>query len=523
MRNGGIYGRTSTAQQFEEGTSMETQVAACLKLADEIGCVVNEDHTWREQGSGANPYRPGFQEFMRCIDDKVFTDVFVYAPDRAARDPLDLLNFCRRCSSVGVQLHFVVGPQGNDEYADLIRFVTGFASKHEREMIAERTSRGKLATARAGRLPNGVGIGIYGYDYDTLSKTRTVNEAEAAVVRRIYNEKAAGKSVWSIAIGLNKDGIPTKGGNMWHPLGVRRILENSSYYGLDIYGRTRSYMAEDGKRRTVDRPKEEWIEIRDFTPPIISERLFLMAKERLGRPVALNASPQRYLLTGFMSCGTCGTSVTGASRMGKHRQYRCRATFATSVSGATCHESYFKADDVEALVWAEVVRALKNPQVLFRDLQDYLDTGDGNIGEEIARLRKEIRNLRRQEANFAALAKKPDFDIEIVAAQNAPILALRRELEQSLKDLEEQQAHRDEAAEMEMQVIEYCHTIGENINSIKDFDAKRETLAAFGAKVWGTKGAVKIVAFVNPEITTIARTSASLRACRNGSQGRTRA
>ena len=507
MRNGGVYARVSTSQQ-EEGTSIETQVGGCLHLAAQIGCEVEAAHIWREQGSGANPMRPGFQEFMRCIDNKVFTDVFIYAPDRAARDPLDLLNFCRRCSIAGVELHFVVGPQGNDEYTELIRFVAGFAGKQERAMIAERTSRGKLATARAGRMPNGVGIGLYGYDYDAVSKERTINEAEALVVRRIYDEAAAGRSVWSITIGLNADGIPTKGGNKWHPLGVRRILDNSSYFGLDIYRRTRTYMGEDGKRKTVERPKEEWIEIRTFTPPIISERLYLIVKERLGRPIALNATPQPYLLTGFTVCGTCGTPVTGASRMGKSRQYRCRATFATSVSGATCHESYFRADDIEALVWAEVVGALKDPQVLISDLQHFLSTGDGNVGEEIARLRREIRNLRRQEANFAALAKNPNFDIETVAAQNAPVLALRRELQKSLEDLENQQARRDEAAEVEAQIIEYCQTIGENIDSIGDFDHKRETLAAFGVKVWATKRAIKIVAFVNPEITTIARTSA---------------
>ena len=220
MRSGGIYGRVSSVQQQEEGTSIETQVAACRDLANEIGCEVDDAHVWREQGSGANPMRPGFQELMRCVDDNMFTDVFIYAPDRAARDPLDLLNFCRRCSRAGVQLHFVVGPQGNDEYAELIRFVAGFAGKHERAMIAERTTRGKLATARAGRLPIGVGIGIYGYDYDPLTKTRTINEAEANVVRRIYREVASGKSVWSVTKKLNEEGIPTKFGKKWHPLTI---------------------------------------------------------------------------------------------------------------------------------------------------------------------------------------------------------------------------------------------------------------------------------------------------------------
>ena len=514
MRSGAIYGRVSTVQQQEEGTSIETQVAACLDLANKIGCAVDEAHIWREQGSGGNPMRPKFQELMRCIGENVFTDVFIYAPDRAARDPVELLIFCRLCSSADAQLHFVVGPQGNDDYADLIRFVAGFAGKQERAMIAERTARGKLATARAGRLPNGVGIGKYGYDYDPMTKVRTINEAEANVVRRIFREVASGKSVWGVTKKLNEEGIPTKGGKKWHPLSITRILKSATYFGLDYYRRTRTFTNEEGKRKTVERPKEEWIEIRGFTPPIVSERLYLTVEELLGRPSAQKVAPRRpYLLTGFMLCGTCGGSVSGASKMGRARHYRCRATSSTTFTAATCHESYFNADKIEGLVWAEVVRALKNPLVLIRDLQQYLDQGDGNIGEEIARLQREIAHLRRQEANFAALAKNPDFDLEIVAAQNAPVLALRRELQRTLKTLEDQQGLRDEAADVQAQFAEYCQTIAKNIDAVIDFDRRRQTLAAFGVKVWATKRDAKIVAYVSPEVTTIAQTSASLREC----------
>ena len=72
--------------------------------------------------------------------------------------------------------------------------------------------------------------------------------------------------------------------------------------------------------------------------------------------------------------------------MGRFRRYRCRATNKTSVGEQTCHSSYIDADLFESLVWSDVVNALKNPMVLVRDLQRHLDSGEGNIGEEIARL-----------------------------------------------------------------------------------------------------------------------------------------
>ncbi len=168
--------------------------------------------------------------------------------------------------------------------------------------------------------------------------------------------------------------------------------------------------------------------------------------------------------------------------------------FYSTDSGKTSYAAFFSS-------------LLKDPSALVRDLQHHISTGDGNVGDEIANLRRQINDLRRQETNFAALAKNPDFDPEIVAAQNAPIFALRRELEQSLKTLEDLQRSHNEAAGLGKQIIEYCQMISKNIDSIIDFDHKRETFAAFGVKVWATKKSLKIVAHVNPQITTIEQTS----------------
>ena len=514
-RNGAIYGRVSTAQQ-EDGTSLGTQTQECLNLAESINCPVDSRFIWREQGSGADRHRSGLRELQLLIESKAVTDVFVHAPDRIARDPLDLLNFCRICTEAGVQLHFVVGPSGNDEYTELVRFVTGFAGRQERQMIVERTNRGKIATARSGRMPNGVGLGLYGYDYDKLTKERSINEIEANIVRRMFRDVIAAKSLFRIAVELNQEGIPTKSGKKWHPLTIKRILHNTAYHGLNYYGRTKSYM-DGGRRKMVARPPEEWIEIRGFTPPIILESTFIRAQEQMRRPFAVNAAPRIYLLTGFAFCATCGTPLSGASRMGKKRQYRCRATYATAIDPMTCHESYMNADEIEDIVWDEVVRALKNPQALIRDLERHLNSGDGNIGKEMSELTREIARLVRQEANFIAMASDPDsFDKEMVARQSTPVVALLREKRRELEILKLQHARQDDVAAIQDQLVDYCNRIAENIDTIEGPDGKRNTYSAFDVKVWATKNSVKIIAQVNPEeissrnsdVTTIAQTLA---------------
>ncbi|WP_268740643.1 recombinase family protein [Novosphingobium beihaiensis] len=44
---------------------------------------------------------------------------------------------------------------------------------------------------------------------------RTINDAQAEVVRRIFRDYAAGKSAKAIAFALNKEGVPAPSGGDW--------------------------------------------------------------------------------------------------------------------------------------------------------------------------------------------------------------------------------------------------------------------------------------------------------------------
>ncbi len=58
MRVAAIYARVSTPGQQEDGTSLETQVAACLESAQELGDSVSPEYILQEQASGSDTNRP---------------------------------------------------------------------------------------------------------------------------------------------------------------------------------------------------------------------------------------------------------------------------------------------------------------------------------------------------------------------------------------------------------------------------------------------------------------------------------
>ena len=88
---------------------MDTQEAANLKLAAELGYEVDPAYIWREQGSGADQTRPLLAALQRVVVEGKVDAVFIYDTNRLARDPLEVLKFIRQCKEFEVRLHFADG------------------------------------------------------------------------------------------------------------------------------------------------------------------------------------------------------------------------------------------------------------------------------------------------------------------------------------------------------------------------------------------------------------------------------
>ena len=211
----GIYVRTSTVKQGEEGTSLETQEEQARLKAIELGYQVDPQHIWREMESGAYIDRPGLNLMLQAVQNREVDIVIVYDYDRLSRNPLDLLNIQSVFIDAGVSLEFVRGPSDTSPEGQLLTYFMGYAAQRERLQLMERTMRGKEQAAKDGRMPATGGIGLYGYDYDPALRRRVINETEADVVRMVFQWASEGISMYRIACMLNEKRIPTKTGKLW--------------------------------------------------------------------------------------------------------------------------------------------------------------------------------------------------------------------------------------------------------------------------------------------------------------------
>ncbi len=179
--NAGVYSRVSTPGQ-EDGTSLELQEEASVAMALSQHYEVPQEFLWREVWSGADLYRPVFDEVRAAAARGDIDALFLYHPNRLGRDPLHNSLAYAELRATGVDVQFVEGNIEDTPEGRLLLYVQGYASQQERRLLAQRSMDNKTAIAKSGRLPVGSGAGLYGYGYLRETKERVVNEAESAVV-----------------------------------------------------------------------------------------------------------------------------------------------------------------------------------------------------------------------------------------------------------------------------------------------------------------------------------------------------
>lgn len=419
-----VYCRVSTAGQAENGTSLDSQRDACLKLAAEQGYAAPAEYVLLEDWTGADLERPKLDRARELIRSRAVQALVCYAVDRLARDPIHVGIVAEECAKHEVELVFVLEPLDTSPEGALIRYVKGYAAQVERERIKERTLRGKRARARIGFMVQATGKGIYGYRYVPEAKKRVIYEPEAQVVRRIFDACLRGDSCYSIAVRLNEEGVAAFGGGLWHPRTVKRILTNPCYKGTTIFGKTRRISLGGKRRRIEERSPEGWIEIPGATPPIVTEDVFEAAQRILSRPRrSPNLASRKYLLTGHLEC-TCGAPLVGTCLNRTYRYYRCRATWPTATRPKMCSAPYINADRLDEAVWSAVRQILQEPDIVITEIKRQQDESSF-IEEEMARVHASIRRLADQERRLIRLFGLGQVTEEYVVREAAQVKKAR--------------------------------------------------------------------------------------------------
>lgn len=136
-----VYARVSTDAQERDGTSLETQVRACLDYASTAGWSVVA--TVRDAASGFSPERPGVERVRQAIRQGEAEVILAYAVDRLSRHQDHIGVLFDEAEGWGVKFEFVTERFEDTAIGRFILAARAFTAEVEREKIAERTMRGK--------------------------------------------------------------------------------------------------------------------------------------------------------------------------------------------------------------------------------------------------------------------------------------------------------------------------------------------------------------------------------------------
>ncbi len=404
-----VYCRVSTDAQERDGTSLDTQERACREYAADEGWTVVE--MVRDTASGFSLERPGLDRVREYARTGKVDVVLAFALDRLSRKQTHVAILAEEMDDRAVRLNFVTEKFEDTATGQLLRSVKAFAAELEREKILERTSRGKAERARSGRLPQATGKGMYGYQYRPETGKREIEEDQAVVVRRIFAAFAGGASIIGVANQLNSETIPTAQGKQWSPATIFHMLRNEAYAGRTIYRRLKATRVRDPQsgrkqRRITERPQDEWIEVPDATPALVTSEAFAAVQLRLDDPERLRQGRRiaSYALAGHLKCRKCGASMVGQTLQGSYRYYRCRRAFA-GLKTDRCASRYVRANDLEEALLSEVAELLARPE---RVLSEVTRTSEVDVEENANADR--MASIERQRVRLLKLYQFGEID-----------------------------------------------------------------------------------------------------------------
>ena len=369
-RRAALYARYSSDRQRE--TSIEDQLRAARARAEKEGWTIVAEHSDSEiSGSVPVALRKGGKGLLADALAKRFDVLIIEGLDRVVREIGEQEQLVKRLEFRGIRI--IGTADGYDTLSGrgrkVMRVARGLVNELFLDDLGEKTHRGL-----AGQFDRGYHVGgvCFGYTTQPTADGRgrelVIGEAQAEVVRRIFQEYAAGDGMRTIVHRLNAQGVASPRGGTWAVsalIGDRKrgagLLNSEIYNGRLVWNR-RQWLKdpETGKRRYVDRPREEW-QIRDVPHlRIVPVDVWDAVRARdAKRPPFKSGAPIRTLFAGLLRCSVCGGPMTAIDA----RRYGCHARNDRGSSVCTGAGAFPRAEVDQALL-AVVREDLLAPSVL---------------------------------------------------------------------------------------------------------------------------------------------------------------
>ncbi len=414
------YCRVSTDSE-EQQTSYNSQIKY---YTDKI----KSNPDWEFGGIYADEGISGTQvkkrtEFMRMIEDAMngkIDIIIAKSISRFARNTLDTLKYVRLLREHNVDVYFEKENIHTLEL-DSEMFLTLYSAfaQAESESISQNVKMGVRAKMKRGEFISLANP--YGYDWDKATKTISINEEQAEVVRRIFNWYISGDGSLIIANKLNEMNIPSPKDKKWIPSTVRNILRNEKYVGDLMSGKSYS-LDPISHKRIVNFGERERYYTKDHHIAIISRDVWNKTQEIYNKrsnhflpdgKSHNNKYSTRYAFSSKIQCGICGNNYVRRKNE-KRKDGTCKIYWACSrrINYNYCKDSIFITEDNLKEMFIQIFNSIiekkhKTRDKLLNAIRETLNNDDTK--NKIIKLNSEKEILEKRLSNLIDM-KLDDYD-----------------------------------------------------------------------------------------------------------------
>ena len=293
--------------------------------------------------SGSSMERPAIKQVLELARENKVQCIVVKDFSRFARNYIEMGTYLEQIFPfLGVRFISISDRYDSKDYkgksSDIeVQFKGLIADFYVKDQSVKVKS---AVSTRRGKGEYCCGSAPYGYRINPENKKELVIvEDEAEVIRRVFELTNQRYSKMEICKLFNEEGVLTplqsmsrrqksdskkaaSRGLQWTSDMIRKIVDDKTYIGCMVYGKTK--IPDPGTGKEVPVPRNQWKVMENHHEPIVSKEIFEKAQSLQIRYAKKSKfDRETTLLGGYVKCGNCRRSLTSSSPVHGHILYSC--------------------------------------------------------------------------------------------------------------------------------------------------------------------------------------------------------
>lgn len=414
------YARFSSNNQREE--SIDAQLRAIREYCERENIELIEEFT-DEAMSGKNDNREDFQNMIRkLLKGNIQADyVLVHKFNRFARNKYDSALYKKKLKDIGIKVISVSQKIDESPEGELLEGFLEVIDQYYSSNLAVEVRKGLRENALKGK--HAGGQVLFGYSLD--DEGYYCPNENAKIVKRIFEEYAAGYPKTEICERLNREGYRNQRGKKFNTRTLYDLLRNEKYIGNYVY--------------TIDLTETIRLDGIIKDPPIdrtLWETVQSLCQSSSARG-RQRTQKRTYYLTGKAYCEHCGAHISGAgskrSRNGTlNYYYKCvgKVKHKNGCTNPSINKDWFEPRVLKTVVNAVMTESqIKQlAEMAYREVITMRDTPVVTT----AQLKKELAGILKKQERLTDLYLDGGMDKSMLDERNGELQRRKHQIEDEL-------------------------------------------------------------------------------------------